>query len=100
MNAIDLFAGCGGLSKGFMDGLTRLPLLLGLYTDESFKTRKADGSDAAGDNSVERNHGKAIRPYVNLLKPWCRSISYKHVGGRRMRMSLKPPKKSDMGKEG
>lgn len=51
------------------DGLTRLSLLLGLYTDESFKTRKADGSDAANDNSVERNHGRAIRPYVNLSKP-------------------------------
>ena len=51
------------------DGLTRLPRLLGLYTDESFKTRKADGSDTVGDNSVERNHGKAIRQYVNLSKP-------------------------------
>ena len=51
------------------DGLTRLPLLLGLYTDENFKTKKADGTDAVGDNSVERNHGKAIRPYVNLSKP-------------------------------
>ena len=28
------------------DGLTRLPLLLGLYTDENFATRKADGTAA------------------------------------------------------
>ena len=49
------------------EGLTRLPVLLGLYTDETFKTRKQDGSDAVGDNSVERNHGKAIRKYVSLL---------------------------------
>lgn len=78
------------------DGLTRLPLLLGLYTDESFKTRKADGSDAAGDNSVERNHGKAIRPYVNLLKPSSgkKDISYEYVPGPFMRMYVKALKNS------
>ena len=78
------------------DGLTRLPLLLGLYTDESFKTRKADGSDAAGDNSVERNHGKAIRPYVNLSKPSSgkKDISYEYVPGRFMRMYVKALKNS------
>lgn len=78
------------------DGLTRLPLLLGLYTDESFKTRKANGSDAAGDNSVERNHGKAIRPYVNLLKPSSgkKDISYEYVPGPFMRMYVKALKNS------
>ena len=35
------------------DGLTRLPVLLGLYCDDNFKTRKQDGTDAIGDNSVE-----------------------------------------------
>ena len=70
------------------DGLTRLSLLLGLYTDESFKTRKADGSDAANDNSVERNHGRAIRPYVNLSKPTNgkKDISYEYVPGPFMLM--------------
>ena len=78
------------------EGLTRLPLLLGLYTDESFKTRKADGSDAANDNSVERNHGKAIRPYVNLSKPskGKRDISYEYVPGPFMRMYVKALKNS------
>ncbi|EOT28820.1 hypothetical protein C805_00341 [Eubacterium sp. 14-2] len=78
------------------DGLTRLPLLLGLYTDESFKTRKADGSDAAGDNSVERNHGKAIRSYVNLSKPskGKKDISYEYVLGPFMRMYIKALKNS------
>ena len=78
------------------DGLTRLPLLLGLYTDENFKTRKADGSDAAGDNSVERNHGKAIRPYVNLSKPSSgkKDISYEYVPGPFMRMYVKAMKNS------
>lgn len=73
------------------DGLTRLPLLLGLYTDENFTTRKADGSAAVGDNSVERNHGKAIRPYVNLSKPTSRKkdISYEYVPGPFMRILVK-----------
>ena len=78
------------------DGLTRLPLLLGLYTDESFKIRKADGSDAASDNSVERNHGRAIRPYVNLSKPskGKKGISYEYVPGPFMRMYVKALKNS------
>lgn len=78
------------------DGLTRLPLLLGLYTDDSFKTRKADGSNAAGDNSVERNHGKAIRPYVNLSKPSSgkKDISYEYVPGPFMRIYVKALKNS------
>lgn len=78
------------------DGLTRHPLLLGLYTDESFKTRKADGSDAASDNSVERNHGRAIRPYVNLSKPTNgkKDISYEYVPGPFMRMYVKALKNS------
>ena len=78
------------------DGLTRLPLLLGLFTDETFKTRKADGSDAVGDNSVERNHGRAIRPYVNLSKPLSgkKDISYEYVPGPFMRMYVKALKNS------
>lgn len=73
------------------DGLTRLPLLLGLYTDENFATRKTDGTAAIGDNSVERNHGKAIRPYVNLSKPVSRKkdISYEYVPGPFMRVLVK-----------
>ena len=70
------------------DGLTRLPMLLGLYTDEMFKTRKQDGTDAAGDNSVERNHGKAIRKYVSLLTGLEASsdIAYEYVPGPFMRV--------------
>jgi 5-methylcytosine-specific restriction protein B len=70
------------------EGLTRLPVLLGLYTDESFKTRKQDGSDAAGDNSVEKNHGRAIRKYVNLItgKEKSSDIAYEYVPGPFMRV--------------
>lgn len=70
------------------EGLTRLPVLLGLYTDESFKTKKQDGSDAAGDNSVEKNHGRAIRKYVNLItgKEKSSDIAYEYVPGPFMRV--------------
>lgn len=73
------------------DGLTRLPILLGLYTDEVFKTRKQDGTDAVGDNSVERNHGKALRPYV-ALPPDVKEkeeIAYEYVPGPFMRVLAK-----------
>lgn len=69
------------------EGLTRLPLLLGIYTDDGFKTRKMDGTDAVGDNSVERNHGKAIRPYLNLqANNSGKEISYEYVPGPFMRI--------------
>ncbi len=81
------------------DGLTRLPILLGLYTDEVFKTRKQDGTDAVGDNSVERNHGKALRPYVALptdVKAK-EEISYEYVPGPFMRVLAKALKSAMSG---
>lgn len=73
------------------DGLTRLPILLGLYTDEVFKTKKQDGTDAVGDNSVERNHGKALRPYVALASDVKvkEEIAYEYVPGPFMRVLAK-----------
>lgn len=73
------------------DGLTRLPVLLGLYCDDNFKTRKQDGTDAIGDNSVERNHGRAIRPYVNLEteSEGKKEIAYEYVPGPFMRVLVK-----------
>jgi MoxR-like ATPase len=73
------------------DGLTRLPILLGLYTDEVFKTRKQDGTDAVGDNSVERNHGKALRQYVALPSDVKakEEIAYEYVPGPFMRVLAK-----------
>ena len=47
--------------------MTRLPALLGLYFDDDFTTIKQDGTQAANNNSVERNHGRALRKYVQLL---------------------------------
>lgn len=67
------------------EGLTRLPILLGIYSDEVFKTRKVDGTDT--DNTVERNHGKAIRPYLNLQPGnGGKEISYEYVPGPFMRI--------------
>ena len=46
-----------------------------------------DGSDAAGDNSVERNHGRAIRPYLSLNpQNKNKEISYEFVRGQFMRI--------------
>ena len=82
------------------EGLTRLPLLLGLYTDEPFKTRKQDGSDAAGDNIVERSHGKAIRKYVNLIRgqETTGDIAYEYVPGPFMRVYVNALKSARTGK--
>lgn len=82
------------------EGLTRLPILLGLYTDESFKTRKQDGSDAVGDNSVEKHHGKAIRKYVNLIRgqKTTGDIAYEYVPGPFMRVYVNALKNARTGK--
>lgn len=82
------------------EGLTRLPVLLGLYTDETFKTRKQDGSDAVNDNSVERNHGRAIRKYVNLISQNEKSgdITYEYVPGPFMRVYVNALKNARTGK--
>ena len=79
------------LFEQFKEGsITRLPVLLGLYTDEVFKTRKADGSPTADDNVNERNIGKSIRKYVNLInKDQEGDISYEYVPGPFMRMYVK-----------
>lgn len=80
------------------DNLTRLPILLGLSDDEPFHTKKTNGTPAANDNTVERNHGKAIRPYVNFLNTENGEISYEYVPGPFMRTlvaALESGKKGD-----
>lgn len=81
------------------DGLTRLPVLLGLYTDETFKTRKLDGSDAVGDNSFERNHGREIRKYVDLItgQETNSDIAYEYVPGPFMRVYVNALKNARTG---
>ena len=69
------------------NSLTRLPLLIGLYSDDEFQTKKMDGTAASGDNSVERNHGRAIRSFVSLYddKSTNDEITYEYVPGPFMR---------------
>ena len=87
------------LYKDFQDSsLTRLPILVGIYSDGPFKTKKVDETFTNNNNDVERNHGKAIRPYLNLnFDDYSRSeISYEYVPGPFMRIyveALKNPEK-------
>ena len=73
------------------DGLTRLPIILGLYFDDSFETKKEDGTKASNNNSVERNHGRAIRKYVQLLseESYKERIAYEYVPGPFIRLLVK-----------
>ena len=74
-------------------GLTRIPILIGITTDEPFHTKKSAGDDAAKDNIVERNHGIALRKYVQLKGEnsdvKSSEISYEYVPGPFMRMYVK-----------
>lgn len=74
-------------------GLTRIPILIGITTDEPFHTKKSAGDDAANDNIVERNHGVALRKYVQLKDDSSNvkssEISYEYVPGPFMRMYVK-----------
>lgn len=54
MNAIDLFAGCGGLSKGFMDA--------------GFKILVGVDNDQAALNTFEKNHKGAVALNADLSK--------------------------------
>lgn len=71
--------------------LTRLPALLGLYLDDDFTTIKHDGTQAANNNSVERNHGRALRKYVRLMSKdsYKEKIAYEYVPGPFMRTLVK-----------
>lgn len=77
------------------EGLTRIPILLGLYCDGDFTIKKNDGSDAA-NSSVEKNHGKAIRPYVTLLPDSdTDEIAYEYIPGPFMRILTKALRNSE-----
>ncbi|EGO5081324.1 AAA family ATPase [Enterococcus faecalis] len=77
--------------KDEKDGLTILPILIGLYSNDSFSTKNKDGTSASGNNSFERNHGRAIRPFVTLLheRNEKEEIGYEYVPGPFMRMYVK-----------
>lgn len=66
-------------------------MILGLYSDDEFETRKADGTQTSDNNSVERNHGRALRKYVQLLsEESCKEkIAYEYVPGPFIRLLVK-----------
>ena len=70
-------------------GITRIPILLGLCCDDNFETKKIDGTST--DNSVEKNHGKALRSFVNLknLEDGSSEIAYEYVPGPFIRVLVK-----------
>lgn len=72
------------------NSLTRLSILIGLYDGGDFVAKKTDGSDAA-KSSVEKNHGKGIKPYVSLINNNNAdgNISYQYVPGPFMRLYVK-----------
>ena len=85
-------------------GLTRIPILIGIATDEPFHTKKSAGDDAANDNIVERNHGIALRKYVQLKGEnsdvKSSEISYKYVPGPFMRMYVEALRNAQKGAKG
>lgn len=88
------------LYETFKDNdLTILPILIGLYSNDLVNTKKKDGSDTIDNNRVERNHGRAIRSFVNLIdeKKNSNEITYEYVPGPFMRMYVKALKNARTG---
>ncbi|MDE8054448.1 hypothetical protein PT047_01755 [Erysipelothrix rhusiopathiae] len=73
------------------DELMRLPLLLGLYTDDEFIPSNESCISEAGCFEEERILGNSIRPYINLAKTTSskKDISYEYVPGPFMRILVK-----------
>lgn len=68
--------------------ISRIPILLGITSDEEFQTKSKDSTYST--NTVERNHGKALRKFVKFIdNDTNNSISYEYVPGPFMRMYVK-----------
>lgn len=76
-NAIDLFAGCGGLSKGFMDA--GFNILVGVDNDQ------------AALNTFELNHNGAIALNADLSKQETFDIIKKHAGDNEIDVVIAGP---------
>ena len=77
MNAIDLFAGCGGLSKGFMDA--GFDIIVGVDNDE------------AALNTFEKNHNGAAALNADLSKQETFDEILKIAGDRKIDVIIAGP---------
>ncbi len=70
------------------EDLTSLSILVSLYSDEPFTTKKQDGNGIDEDNSFKKIQGHTIRKYINLItgKEESSDIAYKYVPGPFMRV--------------
>ena len=70
------------------EDLTSLSILVSLYSDEPFTTKKQDGNGIDEDNSFKKIQGHTIRKYINLItgKEESSDIAYISVPGPFMRV--------------
>ena len=70
------------------EDLTSLSILVSLYSDEPFTTKKQDENGIDEDNSFKKIQGHTIRKYINLItgKEESSDIAYKYVPGPFMRV--------------
>lgn len=77
LTAIDLFAGCGGLSRGFMDA--QYEILVGVDNDE------------AALKTFKRNHGNAVALNADLSQPETFDVIDNIVNGHRIDVIIAGP---------
>ena len=91
------------LYESFKSGdLTVLAPLLGLYSDEDFSSKKADGTEATKNNTTySANIGKKLRNYVELLNidNIATDIGYEYVPGPFMRVYVNALKSAMRGEQ-
>ena len=77
LTAIDLFAGCGGLSRGFMDA--QYEILVGVDNDD------------AALKTFKRNHGNAVALNADLSQPETFDVIDNTVNGRKIDIIIAGP---------
>ena len=83
------------IKKIFTDGATRIPILIGLCSDDNFSATNTDDEECSA--SVNRNHGIALRNYVQLKSKTLNKneISYEYIPGPFIRVLVNALKDKD-----